>query len=167
MDTVYGRPEPIEAPEYFSKYILNVPDGDIRQILRAQLIDTLTLMDSISNDRSCHRHADGKWSIREVLGHINDTERVFVFRAFWFARGFEGPLPNFEQDVAAAHASADTRGWGSHVAEFRSIRGATLAFFQSLPAERWLCRGVAGGNLFMSVPSHTSSLAMCSTTRRF
>jgi DinB superfamily len=80
MDAVYGRPEPIEAPEYFSKYILKVPGSDLRQILHAQLVDTLTLMDSISDDRSRHRYTDGKWSIREVLGHINDTERVFVFR---------------------------------------------------------------------------------------
>ena len=97
----------------------------------------------ISDERSRHRYAPDKWSIREVLGHINDTERLFAFRAFWFARGLPEPLPSFDQDIAAAHAGADDRSWSAHIDEFRSVRAATLALFQHLPPDAWTRRGVA------------------------
>jgi hypothetical protein len=73
---------------------------------------------------------------------------VFVFRALWFARGFDSPLPSFDQNVAVASAGADDRSWSSHVEEFRAVRGATLAFFQDLPADAWTRRGVASDNPF-------------------
>jgi hypothetical protein len=83
-----------------------------------------------------------------VLSHINDTERLFVFRAFWFARGFDAPLPSFDQDGAVASAGADERSWRSHIEEFRAVRSATSAFFSNLPAEGWSRRGIASGNPF-------------------
>jgi hypothetical protein len=93
-------------------------------------------------------HAPDKWSIRQLLSHINDAERLFTFRAFWFARGFDTPLPSFDQDVAAGAAGADERSWQSHVAEFRAVREATLTLFRSLPSEAWDRRGIAGDNPF-------------------
>ena len=83
-----------------------------------------------------------------MLGHLNDTERLFVSRAFWFARGFDTPLPSFEQEVAVAAAGAHERPWASLVEEFRTIRLATLSFFTSLPEEAWSRRGIASGNPF-------------------
>jgi DinB superfamily len=148
MDSVNARPQPSEAPEYFTRYIDLVPDGDIRQILGAQATDTLALIDSISDARSRHRYAPDKWSIGEVVAHVNDTERVFVFRAFWFARGFDSALPSFDQNIAAAAASAEARPWNSHVDEFRLIRGATLAFFEHLPSEGWARHGEVSSHLF-------------------
>jgi hypothetical protein len=142
------RPERSEAAEYYFTYIDQVPDGDIRAILRAQRDDALALFQGISEERSLHRYAPDKWSIRQVLGHLNDTERVFVARAFWFARGFDSPLPSFDQDVAVGASGAEERSWASHVDEFRAVRGATLAFFQELPARAWLRRGVASDNPF-------------------
>ena len=79
---------------------------------------------------------------------MNDTERLFVFRALWFARGFDSPLPSFDQDVAVSTAGADARPWRSHVEEFRVVRAATLAFFDNLPADAWTRRGIASGNPF-------------------
>jgi hypothetical protein len=141
-------PDRTEAAEYYFTYINQVPPGDICRILEAQFADTLPLLQGISEDRSRHRYAPDKWSIREVLGHLNDTERLFVFRAFWFARGFDSPLPSFDQNVAVSAAGADARSWSSLVDEFRAVRAATLAFFRDLPAEAWTRRGVASGNPF-------------------
>jgi len=77
---------------------------------------------------------------------MSDTERVFVFRAFWFAPGFDGPLPSFDQNVAVPAAKADQRSWSSHIKEFQAVRAGTLAFFGDLPGEAWTRRGVASGH---------------------
>jgi hypothetical protein len=146
--SVTTAPERTEAAEYYFTYIDKVPPGDICRLLDDQLAETLPLLHSISEDRSLHRYAPDKWSIRESLGHVNDAERLFVFRAFWFARGFTDPLPSFDQNVAVPVSGAQSRSWSSHVEEFRAIRAATLTFFRSLPSEAWTRRGVASGNPF-------------------
>src|SRR5262245_12164418 len=100
-----------EAADYYFKYIDLVPSGDIVEILDTQLIDASRTLDAIDDERSRFRYAPDKWSIREVLGHVNDTERLFGFRAYWFARGFDSPLPSFDQDVAMNHSGANQRIW--------------------------------------------------------
>jgi len=141
-------PDRTEAAEYYFTYIDKVPPGDILGVLERQLTSTVVLLSGVSEERSLHRYAPGKWSLREVVSHLNDTERLFVFRALWFARGFDSPLPSFDQDVAIASAAADARAWNSHVEEFRSVRGSTLTFFRDLPAGAWPRRGTASGNPF-------------------
>jgi len=145
MSTLPAR---TEAAEYYFRYIDLVPDADICATLQAQASDTLGLLTSVSEEQSLYRYAPDKWSIRELLNHITDTERLFVARAFWFARGFDSPLPSFDQLVAVSAAQADTRTWASHVEEFRSVRAATLTFFDNLPADAWLRRGIASDNPF-------------------
>lgn len=142
------RPDHSEAADYYFTYIDQVPDGDICAILRAQTAEVLSQLEGISEDQSLHRYAPGKWSIREVLSHLNDGERLFVFRAFWFARGFETPLPSFDQNVAVGAAGANVRPWRSHVEEFRAVREATLTFFETLPNDAWARRGIASDNPF-------------------
>jgi hypothetical protein len=141
-------PGPTEAAEYYFRYIDLVPPGDIREVLADQLPETLRLLGGISDDRSRYRYAPDKWSIRDLVNHLNDTERLFVFRAFWFARGFDSPLPSFDQHVAVAAAGADGRSWDSLLEEFRAVRTATLAFYRTLPDEAWVRHGVASGNPF-------------------
>ena len=143
-----SRPTHDEAAEYYFTYIDQVPEGDICEILRTQADDFVALLRSISEDHSGHRYEPDKWTIREVVGHINDTERLFVFRALWFARGFDSPLPSFDQHVAAAAAGADERPWRGLIDEFRALRASTVAFFSALPADAWARRGVASGNPF-------------------
>lgn len=143
-----SAPDRSEAAEYYFTYIDRVPAGDICAILDQQRHETLALMRTISEAQSQQRYAADKWSIRQLLSHINDTERLFVARAFWFARGFDTPLPSFDQTVAAAAAGADDRSWASHVEEFRDVRAATLSFFRNLPATAWARRGVASDNPF-------------------
>jgi len=143
-----GRPERGEVGDYYFTYIDKVGDGDIRTLIAAQTAEALALFDSISEEQSRHRYAPGKWSIREVLGHVNDCERLFTFRAFWFARGLGAPLPSFDQDAAAAGAGSDERSWRSHVDEFRAVRAATEALFTHMPDAAWTRRGVASDNPF-------------------
>ena len=143
-----GRPERDEAAAYYFAYIDRVPEGDIRTTLDRQAIEVAAALQSITERQSLHRYAPDKWTLRELLNHINDTERLFVSRAFWFARGFDTPLPSFDQNVAVAAANANDRPWASHVEEFRSIRAATLTFFKNLPVDGWLRRGIASDNPF-------------------
>ena len=141
-----GRPEANEAAPYYSRYIDRVASDDIVPALDAQSSEILSFLSGISEDKSLHRYEPDKWSIRQVLSHVNDTERVFLFRAFWFARGLEGALQSFDQDPCAATAGADARSWASHVEEFRAIRLSGLTLFRNLPAEAWMRSGVASGN---------------------
>lgn len=143
-----AAPERAETSEYYHGYIDQAGAGDIRQTLQKQLASAVGLFQAISDEKSLHRYAADKWSIREVLSHINDSERIFTQRALWFARGFDSPLPGFDQDIAVAHAGADQRTWQSHVDEFITIRGATLTLFQYLPEDAWMRRGSASGNPF-------------------
>jgi hypothetical protein len=141
-------PNRTEAADYYFTYIDQVGAGDICQILEAQAGETLDLLRTIPEDRSLHRYAPEKWSIRQVVSHVNDTERAFVFRALWFARGFDSPLPSFDQNIAIAGAEADSRSWDGHVDEFLAIRAATATFFRNLPPDAWMRRGIASSNPF-------------------
>ena len=140
------RPERSEFADYYATYVDKVPEGDVRQILETQAVEVPTLLEAISEAQSEYRYAADKWSIRETVAHLNDCERLFVFRAFWFARGFSGPLPSFDQNVAMTGAGADRRSWRNHIDEFKAVRAATLALFRNLPAEVWDRRGIASDN---------------------
>ena len=142
------RPDRAEAADYYFTYIDKVAGDDICSILERQSAEVPALLRNISDDRSLDRYAPDKWSMREVVGHVNDTERLFVSRAFWFARGFDSPLPSFDEKVAASAAGAQDQSWSSHLDEFRAVRAATVAFFRGLPADAWLRRGIASGNPF-------------------
>lgn len=149
------RPQQNEAASYYHGYINRVEGDDVVAVLEGQLDETVGFLSGISEEQSLHRYAPDKWSLRELLNHINDTERVFLFRALWFARGFSDPLPSYDQEVGVAGARADEFDWASHVAEFRAIRLATLAFFRNLPPENvsgsveiWSRTGIASGNPF-------------------
>ena len=141
-------PDRTEAAEYYFTYIDQVGSGDIKEILMRQGSELPALLNGISEEESLHRYAPDKWTMREVLGHLNDTERLFVSRAFWFARGFDTALPSFDQNVAVATAAANDRPWRSHIDEFQAVRAATVAFFDNLPSDAWGRRGIASGNPF-------------------
>lgn len=143
-----GIPERDEAASYYFKYIDRITNGDIVGVLEAQLEESLAFLAGISEEKSLHRYAPEKWSIRQVLNHISDTERVFLFRAFWFGRGFDSPLPSFDETISAGAAQADEISWARHVEEFRGVRLATATFFRNLPAEAWSRSGIASGNPF-------------------
>ncbi|MGN6719292.1 MAG: DinB family protein [Candidatus Binatia bacterium] len=143
-----GVPERTEAAPYYFTYIDRITSGDIIGKLETQLEEASSFLRGISEERSLFRYAPDKWSMRQVWSHVNDAERVFVFRALWFARGFVNPLPSFEQDIAVDGAQADSIPWARHVDEFRSLRLATVAFFRNLPEDAWKRTGMASGNSF-------------------
>jgi DinB superfamily len=146
--TITGKPARSEAAEYYFTYIDNVGTDDICSYLETQSEETIALLETVTEEGSRHRYAADKWSIREVVGHVNDAERLFAFRALWFARGFETPLPSFDQQVAVAHAGAQMRTWRNHLDEFRVVRAATVAFFRGLPDDAWTRRGIASDHPF-------------------
>lgn len=135
-----------EAADYYFTYIDQVPAGDIVEVLATQMDEALGVMGGVTDRGSRHRYAADKWTIAQVVAHINDTERVFVYRALWFARECEGPLPSFDQNVAMPSSGADDRPWGSHIDEFRAVRTATVALFRHMPPDAWARRGVASGH---------------------
>jgi hypothetical protein len=117
-------------------------------VLDAQLPATLDYLRGYSEEGSLHRYEPGKWSVREVLGHLGDCERLFLARAFWFARGFSSALPSFDQETCAATAQADAVGWADHLDDFRNLRIATVSFFRNLPRDAWTRGGIASDNPF-------------------
>jgi uncharacterized damage-inducible protein DinB len=143
-----GRPVRSEAADYYFTYIDKVDGEDICAYLRAQRDQVMARLAMVSAEQSGHRYAPGKWSIKEVVSHLNDAERLFAFRAFWFARGFDSALPSFDQDMAMGYAGAELRTWDSHVDEFRQVRASSLALLDNLPAEAWTRQGSASGYVF-------------------
>ena len=143
-----GLPESSEAAEYYFTYIDRVSNPDIGAVLHSQLDESLGFLRTISEEKSLHRYAPDKWTIRQVLNHVTDTERAFAFRALWFSRGFDTPLPSYDQNIAAAGARANDYSWESHLEDFRAVRQATLTLFRNVPAEAWMRSGIASGNPF-------------------
>jgi hypothetical protein len=143
-----GLPESGEAAPYYFNYINQVQSDDVVGALAIQLDETLAFLSGISEEKSLHRYAPEKWSIRQVLNHVSDTERLFLFRSFWFARGFDSPLPSFDEKVCAGSARADEISWDHHIEEFRTVRLATLSFFRNLPVGAWMRSGIASDNPF-------------------
>ena len=140
------RPKSTEAaPDYF-KYIDLITSDEIVPAIERQLGETLDFLNGISEEQSLHSYEPGKWTIREVLNHVNDGERAFTGRAFWFGRGFTDALPSFDQEVAAKAAHANNTSWADLVEEFKNLRLSTISFFKSLPEEAWARTGVASDN---------------------
>jgi len=140
------RPQSTEAASYYFNYIDLITSDEIVPAMESQMDETLRFLEGISEEQSLTSYAPGKWTIRELLNHVNDTERVFLFRAFWFARGYVDELPSFDQEVAAAMSNADQYSWASHVQDFQAVRASTLTFFRSLPDDAWSRSGIASGN---------------------
>jgi DinB superfamily len=140
------KPEEDEHAPYYGRYIDLVPDGDILGTLAGQIGVTLTELRLISDADSLMRYAPGKWSVREVVGHMIDAERIFGYRALRFARADKTPLPGFEQDDYIVAASFDARPWADLIDEFYAVRRSNLAMFRGLTPEAWLRKGIANDN---------------------
>jgi len=143
-----GRPQQTEAAAYYFTYINQTSGDDPLSLLESQLPESVAYLTAISEEKSLYRYAPDKWSIRQLLNHVTDTERSFAFRALWFARAFDTPLPSYDQNIAAAGAEADSIDWAGHVEEFRRVRLATISLFKNLPEEAWMRSGIASDNRF-------------------
>jgi len=140
-----GHPEPAEYAPFYAGYVNLVPEEPLAA-LEAEGRKTQMLLAGLSATEAGHRYAEGKWTVRDVTGHLGDVERVLSYRALRIARGDATPLHGFDENVYADMAGADRRPIGELAAELAAVRGATLALFRGLDAEAWTRRGSANGN---------------------
>jgi hypothetical protein len=140
------RPAADEYAPYAEQYVSLITGSDILETLEAQLKQTTTLFSGRSERDGDFRYGPDKWTVKEVVGHIADTERVFTYRALRIARGDQTPLAGFEQEDYVRSAHFNKRKIQSLVEEFADVRLASLALFRSLDAEAWVRRGVASDN---------------------
>ena len=139
------RPSPDDAAPYYFAHIDQVPEGDVFAVLDTGVAETRRLLGGLTPEREHHRYAPGKWTIREVLGHVIDAERVFGYRAFHIARGDVEPLPGMEPDDYARTAGADRRPVADLLDELDHLRRSHLTFLRALDAEAWERAGTASG----------------------
>jgi hypothetical protein len=137
------RPAPDECVPYFGGYIDEVPPGDVLEILERQMAETQELLRGLTASQAMHRYAPGKWSIKEIVGHLADTERIFTYRALCFSRRERAPLPGFEEDEYVAAARFDARPMSDLARELETVRAATLTLFRGLSDEALVRRGTA------------------------
>jgi hypothetical protein len=147
-DPTPHRPQDGEHAPYYSKYVDRVPDGDIIQMLQTQITETRALLAGVTEAQGDHAYAPGKWTIKEVLGHLADGERIFTYRLLRAARGDDTPLPGFEENLYVPAGAFGRRTLASVVDELTAVRAATLALLQGLPPEAWDRRGVANDTPF-------------------
>ena len=140
------RPSKNDYAEYYHKYIQELDSDDILKILGNQLISSLELFKSIPEERANYRYAEGKWSIKELLGHIIDTERIFAYRALCFARGEKQHLPGMEQDDYVREAEFDKRQFTDMIKEYELVRRSNLLLFKSFSEMELNRRGTASNN---------------------
>ncbi|HET8923467.1 MAG TPA: DinB family protein [Candidatus Acidoferrum sp.] len=137
------RPEATEYAPYHANYISKVPGSDALSVLEFQQTQMLQLLAGRSEREGNFRYAAGKWTVKEILGHITDTERIFTYRALRIARGDQTPLPGFEQDDFVKNGEFGRRTLANLAEEFGAVRGASITLFRSFGEEVWDRRGVA------------------------
>jgi hypothetical protein len=140
------RPEPTEYAEFYRSYIAKIPDGPLLEFLAQQPGHYRKLLGGIPDERAGAPTAPGKWSIKQVLGHVCDTERVISYRALRFARGDVKELLGFEQDDYVREAGSNARSLQDLLDELAAVRQSTRALFGSLPPGVEMRRGLANGN---------------------
>lgn len=137
------RPDASEYATFYARYVAGVPEGDILTVMRESGRAMVAALAAVPESRAGHRYAEGKWTIREVAGHVVDAERIFAYRALRMARGDATPLPGFDENAYAQAAGSDARTMADLVDELRVVRESTVRLFTSLPAEAWPRRGIA------------------------
>jgi len=142
----YDRPAASEFAPYYGTYIGKVPDGDLLRTLEEQNEQTMALLSGLPESKGSLAYAPGKWTLKEVVSHVADAERVFSYRALWIARGDMTPLPGFDQEPWVPNSGANARTLADLLGELRAIRAATLALLRHLPPEAVGRVGTASGN---------------------
>ncbi len=143
---IVGRPQLTEHAPYYSLYIDRIADDDILAVLERQISETLATINIAEEKNITDPYAPDKWSVKQLIGHLNDTERVMSYRALRFARNDKTALSGFEQDDFIPTGRFDERSFSDLKAEFECIRRSTLSLFKHLDKEAWLRRGLANNN---------------------
>lgn len=137
------RPAPDEYAPFYSAYVARVPEDDPLPVLGAQPGELMRLAQSASPERELYRYEPGKWSVRELFGHLVDAERVFGYRAFCISRGEQASLPAFDENAYVASAGSDRRALCEHVEELSLLRDANLLVLRRLDEDAWRRIGTA------------------------
>ena len=140
------RPQADEHAEYYGRYISQVPDGDLISMLREQIMETVGLLGGLSPEQADYAYAPGKWTIKEVIGHLSDAERVFQYRALTFARSPGTALPGFDENAWVPAGNFGARTLDDLLEEFQVVRAATVQLARQLDEETLTQRGSANGN---------------------
>ena len=140
-----SRPEPTEYGAYYEKYVSIINENDILTTLAAQPTELADMFVAVPEERGTFAYAEGKWTIKEVLGHLIDGERMFAYRAFRISRGDMTPIEGFEQDGYIENAFSNDRGFADILEEFKLLRRANMIFFNHLHDDAWLRIGTASG----------------------
>lgn len=138
-----NRPEKDEFASYYLPYVNSVPEGDIVSILTKQLEDTKLLLKDVSEEQGKFRYAHDKWSIKEVVGHMTDTERIMAYRLMSIARGETVSLPGFDESQYVANASFNDQSFEQLLEHFSAVRESTSVLMKSLNNEAWIRKGLA------------------------
>ena len=139
------RPLPGEYAEAYAPYLAEAGDGDVRTLLQGQMGEVTALFAGLSETQGGFRYAPGKWSLKDLLQHLSDAERIFAYRCLRIGRGDATPLPGFEEEAYAAAARADERPMADLLADFRATRTASLTLFHGLPDSAWGQQGTTNG----------------------
>ena len=143
MTTIAGRPQTNEHAPYFSRYIDLVPEEDIAGAIEVQGRETAALLAKVSEEKAAFRYAPDKWSIKQVVGHVTDAERVFAYRLMSIARGESKSLPGFDENDYVRNANFDELSFAELVEGLAATRRATLALIRGLSDEAWTRAGTA------------------------
>jgi len=143
MSATISGPDETEYSPYYGKYITLVGEDDILTTLKSQLAETLSLLRSIPESRANFRYGPDKWSIKELVGHVIDGERIFAYRALRFARNDQTALPGYEQDDYVRNASFDNCSLADLASELEAVRRATVFLFSRLDQNGWTRKGLA------------------------
>ena len=146
MLTTLSRPAADEFLPYYARYIDLVPEGNLVDLLAEQQPDTLRMLRRVDDERGLYAYAPGKWTIKEVIGHLSDTERVFSYRALRFARGDAQPVAGFDENAYVPAGRFNERPIKDLIDEFQAIRAATVHVFRYLSEDELARRGIANGN---------------------
>lgn len=141
--SISGKPAESEYGGSFGRYVRLVHDVDIVPVLAHQLDSTIALLSPLAEIRGDHRYAPGKWTLKELIGHVIDSERVFAYRALRFARNDPTPLPGFDQDTFAANANFAGLALKEIIEEYRLVRSSTIYLLKNLASADWQRHGVA------------------------
>lgn len=137
------RPIASEYPEYYQPYVNLVPDGDLLSILKGHLAQTVAALEGISEEDGRFRYASGKWSIKEVLGHMTDTERIMSYRLLRIGRGDQTPLAGFEENEYIEGSEFDQLPIKTILEDFTATRNATISLIKNMPFSAWERKGYA------------------------
>ena len=137
------RPDLSRVPEFYHGYISKVKENDLMPALRNSTSELFDMLNAIPKEKYEYRYAEGKWTVKDVVQHMIDGERVFTYRALRFARKDDTPLPGFEENLFAQTAKADKRNWNDLVEEFSALRKASEAMFASFDNDQLEATGVA------------------------